>query len=201
MSRSSASDSDDEKDARVSSKKGNSASESRALDHYLRKMLDQDARHFSRLSAAAKPQSTVERSRSATKSHAGRESRISSNRKQGSSKKRRESDPRPGTFGDSFSTRRQSRPSQEIKRPGRSSLEYDTTAPSSPSIHQFPGIAINLSPPPSRSPSPTKKGFPLRINPFRDRNQSKQRNGIDAADFADLSSSQSLQPKSTEGKI
>jgi hypothetical protein len=197
LSRSSASDSDDEKDSRELSKKGKLVTEGRALDHYLRKMLDQDARHFSRPSAAAKPQS-VERSRSTTKDHAGHDSRISSSRERASSKKRRASDHRPGSFRDSFSKTHQSRPSQDIERPARSSLEYDTTAPSSPSIHQFPGIAINLSAPPSRSPSPTKKGLHSRINPFRDRNQSKQRNGIDAADFADPSSSLSLQPKSSE---
>jgi hypothetical protein len=69
--------------------------------------------------------------------------------------------------------------------PVRTSAEYDTTAPNSPIPIGFPGIAINLSPPTSRSPSPTKKPFQARINVFRDRSNGKKRNGIETNDFAD----------------
>ena len=73
---------------------------------------------------------------------------------------------------------------------GRSSVEYDSTAPSSPMASHFPSIAINLSPPPSRSPSPTKKPLQSHLNVFRDRSQSKQQNGVSTTDFANLSSGQ-----------
>lgn len=197
LSRSSGSDSDDEKDAEDTTN-GESATESRALDHYLREMLDHDARSLPRPSVVAKIQSAVERSHSTSRGRARHDSHTSSSRKRASSKKRRESDHRSELFRGSFSIRRQSRPSQEIERPARSSLEYDTTAPNSPSTHQFPSIAINLSPPLSRSPSPTKKALHSRINPFRDRNQNKQRDAVDAADFADPSTSLLLQPKSSD---
>ena len=66
----------------------------------------------------------------------------------------------------------------------RSSGEYDTTAPNSPvatKAPMWPSIAINLeSPPPSRSPSPSKKL--KHLIPFHDR--SRSRDGIDRADFA-----------------
>jgi hypothetical protein len=86
----------------------------------------------------------------------------------------------------SFEQNRQPRSSFE-ETPVRTSAEYDTTAPSSPTAAGFPSIAINLSPPTSRSPSPTKKPFQARMNPFRDRSNSKKRNGIDTNDFADTS--------------
>ena len=84
----------------------------------------------------------------------------------------------------SESTRRDShkpKASMDSERGPRSSAEYDTTVPSSPSVPEVPSIAINLSPPHSRSQSPAKKSLPARLNPFRDR--SKQREGVDVNDF------------------
>lgn len=68
----------------------------------------------------------------------------------------------------------------------RTSYEDNTTAPSSPAVDYFPSIAINLSPPASRSPSPKKKPLQDRINPFnRDQSTSKKRMGVDSTDFAE----------------
>jgi hypothetical protein len=76
------------------------------------------------------------------------------------------------------------RSSVEQERTRHSFEEMDSTAPNSPTANGFvPSIAINLSPPSSRSPSPTKKHLPARL--FRaDRSKSKQRHGISAEDFA-----------------
>ncbi len=203
LSWSSTSDSDDEKSSRTQAKAGKrgieeSAAESGALDHNIQKMLDRDARHSPRSLAAEKPRRSADRSRSTTKNHFRHRSRITSSRERASSKKRRDSDNLLESLRNSLDKRRHSRPSLDAERPGRASLDYDTTAHSSPSPHHFPSIAINLSPPPSRSPSPTKKVLPSRINPFRDRNQSKQRNGIDAADFAEVQPLPSLQQTTSE---
>ncbi|KAJ6080101.1 hypothetical protein N7467_009854 [Penicillium canescens] len=59
----------------------------------------------------------------------------------------------------------------------RVSLEgMDSTAPNSP-VHAgyFPSIAVNLSPPSSRSPSPAKKGLRHKIVSRHERSKSKQR--------------------------
>jgi hypothetical protein len=80
----------------------------------------------------------------------------------------------------------------------RSSAEYDTTAPTSPTGMGFPSIAINLSPPPSRSPSPTKKAITSILNPFRGRSQSKIREGIEVSDFGKPASQQDTQKSSNE---
>lgn len=80
----------------------------------------------------------------------------------------------------------------------RSSAEYDTTAPTSPTALGFPSIAINLSPPQSRSPSPSKRNLPSMFNPFRDRSQNKIREGIDANDFGKLPSQQQTRQSSNE---
>ncbi|KAJ5308980.1 hypothetical protein PENANT_c020G08354 [Penicillium antarcticum] len=59
----------------------------------------------------------------------------------------------------------------------RMSLEgMDSTAPNSP-VHAgyFPSIAVNLSPPSSRSPSPAKKGLRHKIVSRHERSKSKQR--------------------------
>ncbi|KAJ9264512.1 hypothetical protein DTO195F2_2329 [Paecilomyces variotii] len=60
----------------------------------------------------------------------------------------------------------------------RKSLEdQDSTAPNSPLCgSHFPSIAVNLSPPSSRSPSPTKKALPKLIGSLHERSRSKQRN-------------------------
>lgn len=80
----------------------------------------------------------------------------------------------------------------------RSSAEYDTTAPTSPTGLGFPSIAINLSPPASRSPSPSKKAITSILNPFRDRSQSKIREGIEANDFGKMISHQETTRKSSD---
>ena len=89
----------------------------------------------------------------------------------------------------------QSRPESTFKFPSyhdqpRSSAEYDSTAPSSPTGPTWPSIAINLSPPHSRSPSPSKRGLPSVLNPFNHRSRSKN-SGIEATDFAGSVSKQS----------
>ncbi|XHG00765.1 hypothetical protein AWENTII_004186 [Aspergillus wentii] len=60
----------------------------------------------------------------------------------------------------------------------RMSLDaMDSTAPNSPAAHPgyFPSIAVNLSPPSSRSPSPSKRAFPRKIVHRHERNKSKHR--------------------------
>jgi hypothetical protein len=58
----------------------------------------------------------------------------------------------------------------------RMSVEgMDSTAPNSPAhAGYFPSIAVNLSPPSSRSPSPTKKGLRHKIVSRHERSKSKQ---------------------------
>lgn len=58
----------------------------------------------------------------------------------------------------------------------RMSLEgMDSTAPNSPArVGYFPSIAVNLSPPSSRSPSPAKKGLRHKIVSRHERSKSKQ---------------------------
>ena len=69
----------------------------------------------------------------------------------------------------------------------RTSYEDNPTAPSSPTMNGFPSIAINLSPPVSRSPSPVRKPLPNPINFFRhERNKSQDRVGVSTTDFATL---------------
>ncbi|KAJ5096062.1 hypothetical protein NUU61_005418 [Penicillium alfredii] len=60
----------------------------------------------------------------------------------------------------------------------RMSMEgMDSTAPNSPAhaAGYFPSIAVNLSPPSSRSPSPAKKGLRHKIASRHERSKSKQR--------------------------
>ncbi|KAJ6104475.1 hypothetical protein N7523_010795 [Penicillium sp. IBT 18751x] len=53
--------------------------------------------------------------------------------------------------------------------------ERDSTAPNSPAqASYFPSIAVNLSPPSSRSPSPAKKGLRHKIASRHERSKSKQ---------------------------
>lgn len=188
-SRSSTSDSDEGKIPRPPIKAGKEddedyVTESGALEYYMRKMMDRNGKHFSAPSAANNRPSSMERSRSLTKDYDRYHSRIASSRERSSSQQRKEFDPKPRSPQSGFGNGRKSRTSLEIQGLARASFD-DDTAPSSPSIHQFPSIAIDLSPPPSRSPSPKKKVLHSRINPFRDRNQSKQRSGIETTDFAE----------------
>ena len=93
------------------------------------------------------------------------------------------------------SKKRPSRLSLDLDGARRHSIEYDTTAPSSPSAYQFPSIAINLSPPASRSPSPTKRVLHSRINRFREQRPFKPRHSLDAADPGDAHSFNSSRPE------
>lgn len=59
--------------------------------------------------------------------------------------------------------------------PRMSLEERDSTAPNSPThAGYFPSIAVNLSPPSSRSPSPAKKGLRHKIASRHERSKSKQ---------------------------
>ena len=70
------------------------------------------------------------------------------------------------------------------RKPTTSFEDADNTAPNSPIADGFvPSIAINLSPPASRSVSPTKKPLPSRLAAFRP-SHSKERQSIGQDDFA-----------------
>jgi hypothetical protein len=76
------------------------------------------------------------------------------------------------------------RSSLEHERPPRASTDYDTaTAPSSPTTVEWPSIAINLSPPPSRTGSPTRKPIATILHPFH-RKTHKEHGSISTTDFA-----------------
>lgn len=75
------------------------------------------------------------------------------------------------------------RSSLDDERPPRPSTEYDTTtAPSSPAGVEWPSIAINLSPPPSRSTSPVRKQRSSLLHPFN--RKQKDHDNISTTDFA-----------------
>lgn len=82
------------------------------------------------------------------------------------------------------------RTSVDYEGPTRTSFDDDATAPNSPTTtngFHVPSIAINLSPPQSRSPSPSKSHRASLLNPFRpDRSRSKDKHGISAGDFATI---------------
>ncbi|KAL2004106.1 hypothetical protein VTN02DRAFT_326 [Thermoascus thermophilus] len=68
----------------------------------------------------------------------------------------------------------------------------DSTAPNSPShAGYFPSIAVNLSPPSSRSPSPARKVLPRMRSPFHERNRSRRRNILEVGGPTDESSPES----------
>ena len=152
------------------------------VDGHTQNMMDSDERRFGSVNGGSsgtnsKRPSLVDGSRLSR--FISRTSSKPASLKQGSHR-------RSDSIRRSFEQNRQPRSSFE-ETPVRTSAEYDTTAPSSPTAVGFPSIAINLSPPASRSPSPSKKPFQARINPFRDRSSSKKRNGVDTNDFADIS--------------
>ncbi|KAI9879728.1 MAG: hypothetical protein M1830_007513 [Pleopsidium flavum] len=97
---------------------------------------------------------------------------------------------------DAVSTPRASLDSDRGRRRGTSVDELDTTAPNSPIAHGFvPSIAINLSPPASRSTSPTKKSLTSKLNLLRP-DLSKERRDIEDTESApenDLSRKSSRQ--------
>lgn len=76
------------------------------------------------------------------------------------------------------------RSSTDQERPPRESAEYDTTAPNSPNMVQWPSIAINLSPPPSRGTSPSRKAITTILHPFQHKALDKASEPIDTTDFA-----------------
>lgn len=94
------------------------------------------------------------------------------------------------------STPRASLDSDRPKRPGLFVDDLDMTAPSSPIAPNFvPSIAINLSPPPSRSTSPSKSSLKSKLNLLRPE-RSKESQSIDGIDFVlgdDLSRKSSRQ--------
>ncbi|OAP55174.1 hypothetical protein AYL99_10874 [Fonsecaea erecta] len=76
------------------------------------------------------------------------------------------------------------RSSLEHEHQPRASTEYDTTtAPNSPNGVEWPSIAINLSPPPSRPSSPSKKPLSTILHPFH-RKSHKGQNQVSTTDFA-----------------
>ncbi|KAI1613569.1 hypothetical protein EDD36DRAFT_382667 [Exophiala viscosa] len=83
------------------------------------------------------------------------------------------------------------RSSTEQERTPRESADYDTaTAPNSPSVVQWPSIAINLSPPPSRGPSPSRKHMSTILHPFNRKPHDKTGEQIDTTDFAQVPAAQ-----------
>lgn len=68
---------------------------------------------------------------------------------------------------------------------GRSSIDYDSTAPPTPAINGFPSIAINLSPPESRASSPSKKKSSIFGNVKN--KVAGHKSGIETTDFAEES--------------
>ena len=92
------------------------------------------------------------------------------------------------------------RSSLEDERLPRSSTDYDTTAPNSPAEIRWPSIAINLSPPTSRSPSPTKRPLPSILHPLRERKQSKQSGLANAPDSTDLATTELSSHPSGDGE-
>ena len=82
------------------------------------------------------------------------------------------------------------RSSLEHERLPRASTDNDTTAPNSPSNVEWPSIAINFSPPPSRSTSPTRKPLSTILHPFH-RKAHKAQSSISTTDFAHVQPVQS----------
>lgn len=85
---------------------------------------------------------------------------------------------------------------------GRSSFEYDSTAPGTPIVDGFPSIAINLSPPNSRTPSPSGKGSTSFLDVVKDKalntiNTREQKDHIDRTDFAHVVSHRSSRSRSS----
>ncbi|KEF63177.1 uncharacterized protein A1O9_01154 [Exophiala aquamarina CBS 119918] len=81
------------------------------------------------------------------------------------------------------------RSSLDNEHPPRMSADYDTTtAPSSPAGVEWPSIAINLSPPPSRSTSPMRKQRSSLLHPFHRKH--KDTDNVSTTDFAHVIPSQ-----------
>ncbi|EXJ65550.1 hypothetical protein A1O7_01891 [Cladophialophora yegresii CBS 114405] len=89
-----------------------------------------------------------------------------------------------------------SRPRSAAQVPNRSSLEHEpqprastdydsTTAPNSPTNLEWPSIAINLSPPPSRPGSPARRPISTILQPFH-RKSHKEQGSVSTTDFAHI---------------
>lgn len=97
------------------------------------------------------------------------------------------------------STRMPLRSSLEQERPPRASSDYDTTTvQNSPTGPQWPSIAINLSPPPSRAPSPARKPISAILTPFQRKHDHEENERISATDFA---RAPSAQPNQLAGEV
>ena len=73
---------------------------------------------------------------------------------------------------------------------GRDSFEDGSTAPGTPLTHGFPSIAINLSPPDSREPSPRRNGKSTFLGTVKDKMHASK-DKVDRTDFAEQGSSRS----------
>lgn len=80
----------------------------------------------------------------------------------------------------------------------RRSFEEDSTAPSSPVAYGFPSIAINLSPPYSRSPSPTKRTGGHAGSKDKVKNEMEM---VETTDFAERDPSKYPKPASITPEI
>ncbi|KIX93974.1 uncharacterized protein Z520_10311 [Fonsecaea multimorphosa CBS 102226] len=93
------------------------------------------------------------------------------------------------------------RSSLEHERQPRPSEEYDTTtAPNSPNGVEWPSIAINLSPPPSRPSSPSKKPISTILHPFH-RKSHKTQGQTSTTDFAHVPPVQSVHEHEMEKQL
>lgn len=84
----------------------------------------------------------------------------------------------------------------------RMSMEGVETSPANSPSHAgyFPSITVNLSPPSSRSPSPSKRQFPRMMVPRHERNKSKHRK--EARDHTDEGlHSEALHKQDSPGKL
>lgn len=91
------------------------------------------------------------------------------------------------------STKMATRSSLEYETLPRASTENDeTTAPNSPNGVAWPSIAINLSPPPSRSTSPKRKTRSTVLHPFQRKSQ-KGHEQVSTTDFAHVPPAEAAQ--------
>ncbi|KIW26529.1 uncharacterized protein PV07_09616 [Cladophialophora immunda] len=93
------------------------------------------------------------------------------------------------------------RSSLEHEHQPRASTEYDTTtAPNSPNGVEWPSIAINLSPPPSRPSSPSKNPISTILHPFH-RKPHKGQGQTSTTDFAHVPPVQSVHEHELEKHV
>ncbi|KIW82795.1 hypothetical protein Z517_02038 [Fonsecaea pedrosoi CBS 271.37] len=93
------------------------------------------------------------------------------------------------------------RSSLEHEHHPRASTEYDTTtAPNSPNGVEWPSIAINLSPPPSRPSSPSKNPLSTILHPFH-RKPHRGQGQISTTDFAHVPPVESVREDDVEKPV